>query len=467
MMHRKKRLPVITALIFSLGILQACSGSSADNGESFQPSSLTVNPMARPEGGPDEASILRFRVTLTEPQPRAVTVRYATSAITAIPGEDYLDTSGELIIPPGALDGSIEVELIGDTEEEPNESFLLSFETSKNATPTAESARATIGNDDSRCDAAFDKLPNPWLVNGGDPLNFAHRGGVTDFPENTLYAYTEAALAGADVLEMDVFQTSDNHLVVLHDAAGVGRTTNGDGAIVDMTLAEVQALDAAYWFIPGEGTRRDRDPDDYIFRGIATGEKAPPPGYSATDFRIPTLPEALSRFADHRINVELKQDDGEGAYEQQMADLLLSFGRRTDLIVATFDDEVSAKFKAVAPCIYTSLPLGVGLDIFAVFLGTGVLPEVPQHIAAQIPPDANQIGDEIPGDDSLPIVTPELVAAAHAVNMPVQVWTINACEDMLWLIELGVDGIMTDRPLLLESLLQQPPGERRCEQAAT
>lgn len=61
------------------------------------------------------------------------------------------------------------------------------------------------------------------------PLNFAHRGGVTDFPENTLYAYSEAAGASADVLEMDVFQTRDNHLVILHDAAGVGRTTDGEG----------------------------------------------------------------------------------------------------------------------------------------------------------------------------------------------------------------------------------------------
>jgi len=453
------------SLAFSLALLPGCSGSSADNGTAVDPSSLTINAMARPEGGPGEGSVLRFRATLTRPQPQAVTVRYATSAITATAEEDYRDTSGEMIIPAGALEGFIEVELVGDLEVEENETFLLSFESSKNAIATADTANGTIGNDDGSCDVAFDNLPNPWLVNGDDPLNFAHRGGVTDFPENTLYAYSQAALAGADVLEMDVFQTSDNHLVVLHDAAGVGRTTNGEGAIVDMTLAEVQALDAAYWFIPGEGTRRDRDPEDYIFRGIATGEKEPPPGYSAEDFRIPTLEEALERFAGNLINVELKEDDGEGAYEQQMADLLLSFGRRTDLIVATFNDEVSATFKAVAPCIYTSLPLGVGLEIFAVFLATGVLPAVPQHIAAQVPPDANQIGDEIPGDDSLPIVTPELVAAAHAVDIPVQVWTINQCADMLWLIDLGVDGIMTDRPVLLEWLLNQPPEERSCEGA--
>ncbi|MEE4145425.1 MAG: glycerophosphodiester phosphodiesterase family protein [Halieaceae bacterium] len=451
----------ITAALLALALLQACSDGS--NGPAVTPSSLTVVPTAAPEGAPGEMNILRFRVTLTEPQGRDVNVSYETSAGTATAGEDYLDTAGDISIPAGELEGYIEVELLGDAQEEPGETFTLRFSSSRNATATSESAIGTIANDDTACDAPFDKVPNPWLVNGADPLNFAHRGGVTDFPENTLYAYSEAAIAGADVLEMDVFQTKDNHLVILHDASGVGRTTNGEGRIVDLTLAEVKALDAAYWFIPGEGTRRDRPEEDYAFRGIASGDKAPPPGYSADDFRIPTLEEALARFPDKLINVELKEDDGQGDYEQQMADLLLSYGRLKDLIVASFDDTVNAGFKAVAPCIPTSMPLGQGLAAFTLFLSTGEFPEMPEHIAAQIPPDASQIGDQIPGDDPIPIVTDALVAAAHAVNMPIQVWTINTCEEMLRMIDLGVDGIMTDQPLLLESVLAQPPGERSCD----
>ena len=166
------------SLAFSVALLPGCSGSSADNGAAVDPSSLTINAMARPEGGPGEGSVLRFRATLTRPQPQAVTVRYATSAITATAEEDYRDTSGELIIPAGALEGFIEVELVGDLEVEENETFLLSFESSKNAIATADTANGTIGNDDGSCDVAFDNLPNPWLVNGDDPLNFAHRGGV-------------------------------------------------------------------------------------------------------------------------------------------------------------------------------------------------------------------------------------------------------------------------------------------------
>ena len=93
------------SLAFSVALLPGCSGSSADNGAAVDPSSLTINAMARPEGGPGEGSALRFRATLTRPQPQAVTVRYATSAITATAEEDYRDTSGELIIPAGALEG--------------------------------------------------------------------------------------------------------------------------------------------------------------------------------------------------------------------------------------------------------------------------------------------------------------------------------------------------------------------------
>lgn len=449
-----------TPALLALALLQACSNGSG--GQPAAPSSLTVVPTATPEGAPGEMNILRFRVTLTEPQARDVDINYETTANTATAGEDYLDTAGSISIPAGALDGYIEVELIGDAQVEPRETFTLSFSTSSNALATNDTAIGTIANDDTSCDAPFALTPNPWLVNGADPLNFAHRGGVTDFPENTLYAYSQAAIAGADVLEMDVFQTKDNHLVILHDGSGVGRTTNGEGQIVNLTLAEVQQLDAAYWFIPGEGTQRDRPEEDYLFRGIATGDKAPPPGYSAEDFRIPTLDEALARFPDKLINVELKEDDGQGNYEQQMADLLLSYGRLEDLIVASFDDAVNSRFKAVAPCIPTSMPLGQGLTAFTLFLATGKFPAMPEHIAAQIPPDASQIGDQIPGDDPIPIVTAELVAAAHAVNMPIQVWTINTCEEMLRMIALGVDGIMTDKPLLLESVLTQPAGERSC-----
>jgi glycerophosphoryl diester phosphodiesterase len=400
---------------------------------------------------------------MTEPQSRAVYVNYETVDGTASADQDYLYASGELEIPPGDIDGYISVDLLGDADEEPAETFILQISASNNSAPTADAATGTIANDDTSCDQPFTKDPNPWLVNGADPLNFAHRGGVTDFPENTLYAYSQAALAGADVLEMDVYQTKDDELVILHDL-DVDRTTNGTGNVVDLTLAELRELDAAYWFVTGAGTPHDRPDEEYEFRGIATGDKAPPPGYSAEDFRIPTLEEALARFSGNLINLELKPDlDGTGDYERQMADLLQRYGRSTDLIAASFVDAAVNNFKRAAPCIYTSVPLDQGTILVLGALGDGTIPPVPEHVAFQVPPDTSQIGEQIPDDFFLEVVTPDFVADSHAANLAVQVWTINTCEEMLRMMELGVDGIMTDQPLLLESLLSKPPDQRDCD----
>ena len=455
-------MTISRALLIPLSLALAACGSDNDS-LGPPPSSLTVFSTATPEGDAGTMSTLRFRVVMTQPQPQPVRIDYSTGGGSATAGTDYLAASGTAEIPAGALATTIDVELMGDGDEEGAESFNLTVSTSENARATSTTAVGTIANDDTACDMPFTKTPNPWRRNGEDPLNFAHRGGVIDFPENTLYAYAEAALAGADVLEMDVYQTRDNELVVIHDL-DVDRTTNGTGDIVDLTLAELRALDAAYWFVPGEGTPRDRPASAYAFRGIATGDKPPPPGYSPEDFRIPTLEEALARFPNNLINLELKPDlDGAGNYEEQMATLLKRYGRFTDVIAVSFVDAAANNFKAEAPCVYTAVPLDQGTSIVLAGLGDGVFPDVPEHITFQVPPDTSQIGPQNPDNFFLEIVTPDFISDSHAVNLAVHVWTINSCEEMLRLMDLGVDGIMTDRPILLESLLNTPPAERSCD----
>lgn len=449
------RTPLASSLL-TLLLLTGCSGASDETAP------LTIVPSAAPEGGPGETRPLTLRVTLTEPLLEEVRIRYATAGGTATPDEDYTSSSGEAVIEAGSIETAIELEMLGDDLLEPSETIGLDIEIDGPVSLTDDSVVATIADDDNACDTPFNDTPNPWLVDGADPLNFAHRGGVTDFPENTLYAYAEAARAGVDVLEMDVYQTADNELVILHDLT-VDRTTNGTGRVVDLTLAELRELDAGYWFVQDEGTPQGLPDEAYVYRGIATGDKTPPPGYSAEDFRIPTLEEALARFPHDLINVELKPDlDETGNYEQQIADLLRQYGRSTDVIAASFVDEAANNFKAAAPCVYTSIPLGQGTDLIFGFLGGGSeeFPEVPEHIAWQVPPDTSQIGQI---DFELEIVSEEFVEASHAANLAVQTWTINTCEEMLRMIDLGVDGIMTDEPVLLEEILATPPDQRNCD----
>ncbi|PLW70737.1 hypothetical protein C0039_00980 [Pseudohalioglobus lutimaris] len=445
-----------------LATIAGCSDSS--DAPSIAPSNLAIIGSAVPEGAPGEMPTLNFRVILDVPQPRDVSISFQTAGQTATAGEDYLDTAGDITLVAGTLEALIPVDVFGDADEEEAETLILSYSVQGNAVATAATATGTIANDDTACDAPYELDENPWRVHGADPLNYAHRGGVIDFPENTLFAYSEVALAGADVLEMDVYQTRDNELVILHDL-DVDRTTNGSGNVVDLTLEELRQLDAAYWFVPGAGTPHDRPAEDYVYRGIATGDKPPPPGYSASDFRIPTLEEALQRYPHELINIELKPDlDGQGNYEQQIADLLQRYGRQEDLIAASFVDEAANNFKAVAPCVHTSIPLDQGSLLVLASQGDGIIPPVPEHVAFQVPPDTSQINPaQLPPGFFLEVVTEDFVNDAHNADLAVQVWTINTCEDMLRMMDLGVDAIMTDRPLLLESLLNTPAAERNCD----
>ena len=110
------------------------------------------------------------------------------------------------------------------------------------------------------------------------PLVIAHAGGDQDYPHSTLYAYTQSALAGSDILELDVMLTADGVLIVQHDDT-VDRTTEATGPVAELTLAEIQALDNAHWFVPGLWGDQTRPAAEYVLRGVRTGAVEPPPGF--------------------------------------------------------------------------------------------------------------------------------------------------------------------------------------------
>src|SRR5215208_4358914 len=121
-------------------------------------------------------------------------------------------------------------------------------------------------------------------VRGEWPLNLAHRGASALAPENTFEAFRLAVEDGAGGLELDVHMTRDGHIVVIHDAT-VDRTTNGSGAVSEMTLDELRRLDAGYNFSPDGGPTRP-----YRGRGI----------------RVPTFGEVLEEFPRVAVNIEIK-----------------------------------------------------------------------------------------------------------------------------------------------------------------
>lgn len=253
----------------------------------------------------------------------------------------------------------------------------------------------------------------------------AHRGGSLEAPENTLRAFRHAVEVGCDMLELDLRTTADGAVVVLHDAE-VDRVTDGCGPIAALDLAEVRALDAAHWFAPGRGA--DPTAGAFPLRG------------GGGDLRIPTLEEVLRHVPGVPLTMDLKVGPPEAPEVPAAVAALLRAHRRVgDVIVGSFDQVRLDAFRALAPEIPTSATQD---EVVRVWSGEPV-PAGARIAALQVPAAYG----------SLEVVTPELVARAHAGGAEVHVWTVDEPAEMRRLGGLGVDGIISDRPRVLVEVL--------------
>lgn len=290
-------------------------------------------------------------------------------------------------------------------------------------------------------------LDNPWLERA--PINIAHQGGAKEAPSNTLFAFKRADDLGADVLELDVHATVDGHLVVIHDTT-VDRTTDGGGRVDQMTLEQIKELDAAFWWSPGTVDCNNPDNCDWVYRGVATGDVEPPEGYEANDFKVPTLREVLDTFPAAFINIEIKRTAPDTVpYEAELAGLLREFGRVDDVIVVSFYDQAVEAFKLLAPEIHTATATVETAMFWATTQNEAPGAPNPRYVALQVPIVF----------EGITVVTEDFVNNANANGLAVHVWTIDDADTMCWLLSIGVQGIMTDRPSLLESILNPTPTE--------
>lgn len=275
-------------------------------------------------------------------------------------------------------------------------------------------------------------MSNRWLSRR--ILNYAHQGGAREAPSSTLLAMRQALEAGATALELDLHATADGEVVVSHDPT-VDRTTNGTGCIAEMTLDAVQSLDAAYWWIPGSVVDHQGGPSDYPLRGRAPDDP---------ELRIPTLREVLEAFPSTYLNVDIKQTSpAVQPYERLVADLFRDHGREDDVIVASFHDAATDAFSAIAPDVSTAAGLA-GMAGFYFAVRDGTEPPPMRHHALQVPPS----------HEGTTVVDTAFVGAAHEAGLAVHVWTIDEAEEMERLVDLDVDGVMTDCPSVLAGVLR-------------
>jgi len=307
--------------------------------------------------------------------------------------------------------------------------------------------------------AAAAGAANPWLKRR--VLNIAHQGGEDEFPSNTLYAFRKAIRAGADMLELDVGVTSDDQIVVMHDTS-VDRTTNGTGLISEKTLEEIRGLDAGYWFTPDRSNHysHDHGPGSYPFRGVATGERRPPKGFNAADFRVPTLRSVLRAFPNTPINIEVKgrtkeEEAAEYVYNAEVLARELAGTNRDDLIVVSFQQPAVDRFHELQPGIGvapgTSGVAGWVLDGTAPAAGT---------VAFQIP-ITFKLGTTV-----YDVTSADNVERAHRERYAVHTWfgDLDTDDARTWrkLVDLCVDGIMTSHPVQLERTLKSHRAPAAC-----
>jgi glycerophosphoryl diester phosphodiesterase len=301
---------------------------------------------------------------------------------------------------------------------------------------------------------------NPWIKKHR-PLNIAHQGGEDEFPSNTMFAFRNALSAGADMLELDIGVTKDNKVIVMHDTTVDGKT-NGHGTVASKTLKQIRKLDAAYWFAPRAKSHYSHDlaRRAYNYRGVATGRKAPPNGFTAKDFRVPTLAQVLKAFPRVPINVEIKgrtPDEATAEYVRNAGVLarMLRGTKHKKLIVVSFQQAAVDRFHELAPRI----DLAPGIAGTANWLLAGGSPG-PGVVAFQVPITFTT------GGTTLELTTAENVAKAHSQGYAWQNWFSNEDSDApaTWrsLIDMCVDGTMTSRPVAYERVLKRHARPASC-----
>lgn len=262
---------------------------------------------------------------------------------------------------------------------------------------------AALGLNLSYVYSVFTGKANFRLALFQNPTVMAHRGLSADAPENTLYVFSDAISVGADFIELDVQQTRDGVLVVMHDS-NLKRTTGVNKDIWDVDYADIQNLDAGSWFDP-----------------------------AYANARIPTLEETL-QFVDKRakLNIEIKPTKhGSDTLEQDVAELITQYQYTDACYVTSFSYGSLKKVKEVNPEIRTGYLMSVAYGQFYSLKYADAF-------------SLNKV-----------FVTSQVVNAAHQQGKQIFAWTVNSMSEVRSLCNLHVDSIITDDPVMVQNVISR------------
>jgi glycerophosphoryl diester phosphodiesterase len=264
-------------------------------------------------------------------------------------------------------------------------------------------------------DSDFFKLPRPRAI--------GHRGSAGTHPENTLESFRAAAATGAPYIEFDIHMTRDGEVVVAHDEH-LERMCGLERVIPEMTHAEVAAADAGRMFTNDGAT--------FPFRNKGIG--------------IPRLAEVIAALPKLRMIIEIKQITP--SLVAPMLQVIDRAGMRRNVLVASEHQEPLDEVRKLAPDFPTNFSyLESGLFFQAMVARDANYR--PPGAALQIPPNY----------ESWQLVTPDSVEFAHSLGIEVHVWTVNEESEMTKLLDMGVDGIISDYPARLLNLIRKRPAK--------
>ncbi len=261
-------------------------------------------------------------------------------------------------------------------------------------------AAAVVTRDVTGPNARYQFLDSPR------PVAIAHRGGALEGPENTEEAFTHAVALGYRYIETDVHATSDGVVTVIHDPV-LDRVSDRHGVVGDLPWSEV-------------GRARLGD-----------------------DQSIPRLEEVLSSWPQIRWNIDAKHDQ----VVAPLIEVIRRAGATERVCVTSFSDR---RVQQVRRALGSRLCTGMGPRTIAALRAASWLPASLQAVARWQQFGATQVPTNY---GRIPVVDRRFVAGAHRLGLAVHVWTIDDEAVMERLLDLGVDGIMTDRPTLLRDVL--------------
>lgn len=259
------------------------------------------------------------------------------------------------------------------------------------------------------------------LAASGRPLVIAHRGASGSHPENTLPAFLRAIELGSDLVELDLRMTRDGHVVVIHDAT-VDRTTNGNGLIAELTLAQVKALDAGYAFSPDGGKT-------FPFRGLG--------------ITVPTLEEVLGALPEQLLMLEVKVGTTR-MIRQVIATLRrLKALERVSIELFSIKTRMAKLMRSLEPNLTTGHTRAELVKFVALAkLGLGWRFRR-RGFAIEMPPRRNRLA----------VSSKRTLKAAARRGIPMFVWTVNNEKDMRRFLDWGAAGLFTDHPEALRKLV--------------